>query len=180
MRGRNRRRPVRRSGPSPPPPAPPGTPPRRPASTPAGGPGERQGAGGHGGPGGVQAARRSNAGGGRIVEREQQESGRIVAKAKEQAAFLIDERGLTEAAEAEGRRIVQDALGEAADVRRGSDEYAADVLVHLEGEVVKALQSIRGGIELLAERRAPGGAAVDSQRYDEQPDVVAADRGSVR
>jgi cell division septum initiation protein DivIVA len=128
----------------------------------------------------VQSARRINAEGERILERAQQESERIVAKAQEQAAFLIDERGLTEAAEAEGRRIVQDALGEAADVRRGSDEYAADVLVHLEGEVVKALQSIRGGIELLAERRAPVGAAVDSQRYDEQPDVVAADRGSVR
>jgi cell division septum initiation protein DivIVA len=128
----------------------------------------------------VQSARRINAEGERILERAQQESERIVAKAQEQAAFLIDERGLTEAADAERRRIIQDALGEAADVRRGSDEYAADVLVHLEGEVVKALQSIRGGIELLAERRAPVGAAVDSQRYDEQPDVVAADRGSVR
>jgi cell division septum initiation protein DivIVA len=128
----------------------------------------------------VQSARRINAEGERILERAQQESERIVAKAQEQAAFLIDERGLTEAADAEGRRIIQDALGEAADVRRGSDEYAADVLVHLEGEVVKALQSIRGGIELLDERRGPVGAAVDSQPYDEQPDVVAADRGSVR
>ncbi len=45
---------------------------------------------------------------------------------------------------------------------------------------MKALQSIRGGIELLDERRGPVGAAVDSQPYDEQPDVVADDRGSVR
>jgi len=128
----------------------------------------------------VQSARRINAEGERILERAQQESERIVTKAQEQAAFLIDDRGLTEAAEAEGRRIVHDALAEAADVRRGSDEYAADVLVHLEGEVVKVLQSIRRGIELLDERRAPAEEAADGQPYDDDLDVVATDRGSVR
>jgi len=128
----------------------------------------------------VQSARRITAEGERILERAQQESERIVAKAQEQAAFLIDERGLTEASEAEGRRVIHDALAEAADVRRGSDEYAADVLVHLEGEVVKALQSIRRGIELLDERRLPAEDAADGQPYHEEPDVVAADRGSVR
>jgi hypothetical protein len=128
----------------------------------------------------VQSARRINAEGERILERAQQESERIVAKAQEQATFLIDERGLTEAAGAEGRGIVHDALAEAADVRRGSDEYAADVLVHLEGEVVKVLQSIRRGIELLDERRGPAVDAADGHPRDEQPDVVAADRGSVR
>jgi hypothetical protein len=128
----------------------------------------------------VQSARRINAEGERILERAQQESERIIAKAQEQAAFLIDERGLTEAAEAEGRRIVEDALAEAADVRRGSDEYAADVLVHLEGEIVKALQSIRRGIEMLDERRVP---AVDQSRGeldDEDPEAPARDPGSGR
>jgi hypothetical protein len=128
----------------------------------------------------VQSARRINAEGERILERAQQESERIVAKAQEQAAYLIDERGLAEAAEAEGRRIVADALAESDDVRRGSDEYAADVLVHLEGEVVKALQSIRRGIELLDERRAPVGEAVDDPPDDEDLDAVAGARGSLR
>jgi hypothetical protein len=128
----------------------------------------------------VQSARRINAEGERILERAQQESERIVAKAQEQAAFLIDERGLTEAAEAEGRRIVADALAEADDVRRGSDEYAADVLVRLEGEVVKALQSIRRGIELLDERRAPAEDAAEVQLNDDDPDVVTTGRGSER
>lgn len=128
----------------------------------------------------VQSARRINAEGERILERAQQESERIVAKAQEQAAFLIDERGLTEAAEAEGRRIVGDALAEAADVRRGSDEYAADVLVRLEGEVVKTLQSIRRGIELLDERRPPAEETDEGEPYDEDVDVGAAARGSGR
>jgi hypothetical protein len=128
----------------------------------------------------VQSARRINAEGERILERAQQESERIVAKAQEQAAFLIDERGLAEAAEAEGRRIVEDALTEAADIRRGSDAYAADVLVHLEGEIVKALQSIRRGIEMLDERRVPAEAAASGQPHDEDVDAVATDRGPVR
>jgi hypothetical protein len=127
----------------------------------------------------IQSARRINAEGERILERAQQESERIVAKAQEQAAFLIDERGLTETAEAEGRQIVADAAAEADDVRRGSDEYAAEVLINLEGEVVKALQSIRRGIELLNERHAPADVA-DGQPYDEDPDVVAVGRGSAR
>jgi len=128
----------------------------------------------------VQSARRINAEGERILERAQQESERIVAKAQEQAAFLIDERGLTEVAEADGRRIVDEALAESAEIRRGSDEYAADVLVHLEGEVVKALQSIRAGIELLDQRRAPVPDTADGQPYDEDLDVVASDRGLAR
>lgn len=128
----------------------------------------------------VQSARRINAEGERILERAQQESERIVAKAQEQAAFLIDERGLTEAAEAEGRRIVEDALVESAEVRRGSDEYAADVLVGLEGEVVKVLQSIRRGIELLDERRTQAVDAAEGQPFDEDPDIGATDRGLAR
>ncbi len=132
----------------------------------------------------VQSARRINAEGERILERAQQESERIVAKAQEQAAFLIDERGLTESAEAEGRGIVEAALAEAADIRRGADEYAADVLVHLEGEIVKALQSIRRGIEMLDERNVPEEAAAVAEPYDERSPTprppIAAPRGDLR
>jgi hypothetical protein len=128
----------------------------------------------------IQSARRINAEGERILERAQQESERIVAKAQEQAAFLIDERGLTETAEAEGRQIVAEASAEADDVRRGSDEYATEVLVNLEGEVVKALQSIRRGIELLDERRATAEDVAAGEPPDEVPNVVALGRGSAR
>ena len=48
----------------------------------------------------VQSARRINAEGERILERANQEAERIVARAREQATQLIDEQGLTEAAEA--------------------------------------------------------------------------------
>jgi cell division septum initiation protein DivIVA len=101
----------------------------------------------------VRAAKRINSEGERIIEKAQEEAERIVARAQEQAAFLIDERGLTQQAEAESRRIIGEAQDEAEEVRRGADEYAVGVLVGLEGEVVKTLQSIKKGITLLDERR---------------------------
>ena len=102
----------------------------------------------------VRAAKRINAEGERIIEKAQDEAERIVAKAQEQAAFLIDERGLTQAAEALSRQIIADAHDDADEIRRGADEYAVGVLVGLEGDVVKTLQSIKKGIAMLDERRA--------------------------
>ena len=57
----------------------------------------------------VRAAKRINSEGERIIEKAQEEAERIVGRAQEQAAFLIDERGLTQAAEAESRRIIDEA-----------------------------------------------------------------------
>ena len=41
-----------------------------------------------------------------VIEKAQEEAERIVARAQEQAAFLIDERGLTQAAMVESQRII--------------------------------------------------------------------------
>jgi regulator of protease activity HflC (stomatin/prohibitin superfamily) len=102
----------------------------------------------------VRAAKRINAEGERIIEKAQDEAERIVAKAQEQAAFLIDERGLTQAAEAQSREIIAEARRDGDDIRRGADDYAVSVLVSLEGDVERTLQSIKKGIALLDERLA--------------------------
>jgi hypothetical protein len=101
----------------------------------------------------VRAAKRINTEGERIMDKAQEEADRIIARAQEQAAFLIDERGLTKAADDESRRIIAKAEEDAREVRRGADEYAVNVLVGLEGDVVRTLQSIKKGIALLDERR---------------------------
>lgn len=116
----------------------------------------------------VRAAKRINAEGERIIEKAQDEAERIVGKAQEQAAFLIDERGLTHAAEGESDRIIGEARRDAEEIRRGADEYAVSVLVGLEGDVVKTLQSIKKGIALLDERRADLTGAPPAA--DEPPD----------
>jgi vacuolar-type H+-ATPase subunit H len=110
----------------------------------------------------VRQAKRINQDSDRILERAQEEGDRIIARAQEQAAFLIEERELTRAAEEKGRAIIADGHQQAEEIRRGADEYAASVLIRLEGEVVKALQSIKRGIALLDERHptpVPGPAA---------------------
>ena len=114
----------------------------------------------------VRAAKRINAEGERIMEKAQEEAERIVAKAQEQAAFLIDERGLTQTAGAQSREIISEAHHDADEIRRGADEYAVSVLVGLEGDVVKTLQSIKKGIELLDERRA----AIEADEAGGEPD----------
>ena len=115
----------------------------------------------------VRAAKRINAEGERIIEKAQDEAERIVAKAQEQAAFLIDERGLTQAAEAASLEIIGKAHGDADEIRRGADEYAVSVLVGLEGDVVKTLQSIKKGIAMLDERRTDLSAAPEPEPLDE-------------
>jgi regulator of protease activity HflC (stomatin/prohibitin superfamily) len=115
----------------------------------------------------VRAAKRINAEGERIIEKAQEEAERIVAKAQEQAAFLIDERGLTQAAEAQSRDIIAEAHSDAEEIRGGADEYAVSVLVGLEGDVEKTLQSIKKGIALLDERRSSlDGAGPDLEATD--------------
>jgi hypothetical protein len=100
----------------------------------------------------VRAAKRINDETERIVERAQEEAERILARAQEQAAFLIEERELTKAAEIKSAAIIAEGHREADEIRRGADDYAQSVLVRLEGECVKALQSIKRGLALLDER----------------------------
>jgi hypothetical protein len=100
----------------------------------------------------IRQAKRINEETTRLVERAQEEAERILARAQEQAAFLIEERELTRAAEIRSQQIIALGNSDAEDIRRGADQYAATVLVRLEGECVKALQSIRRGITMLDER----------------------------
>ncbi len=121
----------------------------------------------------VRAAKRINSEGERIIEKAQEEAERIVARAQEQAAFLIGERGLTEAADAESRRIIADAEDDGDSIRQGADEYAAGVLAALEAEVNRTLRGIERGIAMLDERRAayaPPPAVEDDGVAAEPPD----------
>ena len=123
----------------------------------------------------VRAAKRINAEGERIIEKAQEEAERIVARAQEQAAFLIGERGLTEAAMDESRRIIAEAETEADQVRGGADEYAAGVLAALETEVTRTLHGIERGIATLDERRASYATPVEVEPAEAPayaPDLV--------
>ncbi|MEP7360395.1 MAG: ATPase [Chloroflexota bacterium] len=121
----------------------------------------------------IRAAKRINEETDRIVERAQEESERILARAQEQAAFLIEERELTRAADIRSAEIIGDGQREADEIRRGADEYAQSVLVKLEGECIRALQSIKRGLALLDERHGD-----DEYNDGAQPEALAQPVGS--
>ena len=114
----------------------------------------------------VRAAKRINDETERIVERAQEEAERILARAQEQAAFLIEERELTKAAEIRSAEIIAEGQREADEIRRGADEYAQSVLVRLEGECIRALQSIKRGLALLDERHGDNGVGGELTEAD--------------
>jgi hypothetical protein len=119
----------------------------------------------------VRQAKRINQESERILDGAHEESERIVARAQEQAAFLIGERGLTEAAEIESARILEQARYDAEGIRQGADEYAVQVLAGLEGDLVRTLQSVQKGIAMLDERHAP----VVDDGVDGPPEAYAED-----
>jgi regulator of protease activity HflC (stomatin/prohibitin superfamily) len=114
----------------------------------------------------IRQAKRVNEETSRLVERAQEEAERILARAQEQAAYLIEEKELTRAAEIRSAQIIEDGRAESDEIRRGADAYAASVLVRLEGECVKALQSIRHGLALLDERHPQGTEGNGAGGYD--------------
>jgi len=109
----------------------------------------------------VSQARRVTEEAGRITERAREESEAIIARAQEQAARMLEERELVTMAKQRAGEIIETATREAAEIRRGADEYAAGVLIRLEGECIKALTSIKRGIEMLDERYRPPRPAGD-------------------
>lgn len=109
----------------------------------------------------IRQAKRVNQESERILERAQEEAEHIKARAQEQAAFLIGEQGLTLEAERRSQEMLQAAGEQSEETRRGADEYAASVLIRLEGECVKALQSIKRGLAMLDARRMPAGEVAD-------------------
>jgi len=105
----------------------------------------------------VRQARRITEEAGRITERSREEGDAIIARAQEQAAQMLEERELVRAAQQRAGELLEQAQLEAREVRRGADEYAAGVLIRLEGECIKALTSIKRGIDMLDDRHRPSG-----------------------
>ncbi len=88
----------------------------------------------------------------RITERAREEADQVLGRAQEQAAQMLEERELVKLAQQRAGELIDQANGEAVEIRRGADEYAAGVLIRLEGECIKALTSIKRGIDMLDER----------------------------
>lgn len=103
----------------------------------------------------VRQAKRITEEAARITERARDEGDQVIARAQEQAVQMLEERELVRMAQQRAAELIDQARAEAIEVRRGADEYAADVLIRLEGECIKALTSIKRGLDMLDDRQRP-------------------------
>ena len=127
----------------------------------------------------VAQARRVTEEATRITERAREEGDAVIARAQEQAARMLEEKELVQMAKQRAAEIIDTATREAADIRRGGDEYAAGVLIRLEGECIKALTSIKRGIDMLDERyRPPHPKTDDTAAIEVEPEPMGSATGS--
>ena len=100
----------------------------------------------------VRQARRINQEGDRVLTRARDEAEQIIGAAQEQAALLLQDQSILREAEAKSQELLDRAQGKSEETMRGADQYAADVLVRLESDLVKTLSIIKKSLEVLEER----------------------------
>jgi len=101
----------------------------------------------------VKQARRINQEGGRVLQNAREEADRIIAAAQEQAALLLQDSSILRDAEARSDGIEARAKQRAEETMRGADQYAADVLLRLQGDLDKTLSIVKRSLEMLEERK---------------------------
>ena len=100
----------------------------------------------------VRQARRINQESDRVLGKAREEAEGIIGAAQEQAALLLQDQSILREAEAKAQELLARAQGKSDETMRGADEYAADVLVRLESDLVKTLSIIKKSLEVLEER----------------------------
>lgn len=84
-----------------------------------------------------------------VLERARKEADRLMTEARTEAERLKDTHEISRIATTQAKEIVAQAEQNAAEMRRGADEYAMDVLARLENEVARAMTTIQKGREKL-------------------------------
>ena len=102
----------------------------------------------------VKQARRINQETDRVLAKAREEAEQIIGAGQEQAALLLQDQSILREAESRAHDILDKTQTKAEETMRGADQYAADVLVRLESDLVKTLSIIKKSLEVLEERRA--------------------------
>lgn len=100
----------------------------------------------------VRQARRVNQESDRVLGKAREEAEQIIAAAQEQAALLLQDQSILREAETKAQEMLDRAENKSDETMRGADQYAADVLVRLESDLVKTLSIIKKSLEMLEER----------------------------
>ncbi|HKW77657.1 MAG TPA: hypothetical protein VJQ09_01080 [Candidatus Limnocylindria bacterium] len=100
----------------------------------------------------VRQARRINQESDRVLGKAREEAEGIIGAAQEQAALLLQDQSILREAETKAQELLDQAHSKSDDTMRGADQYAADVLVRLESDLVKTLSIIKKSLEVIEER----------------------------
>ena len=101
----------------------------------------------------VKQARRINQESDRVITKAREEAEQIIGAAQEQAALLLQDQSILREAESRAQDLLDRMQSKADETMRGADQYAADVLVRLESDLVKTLSIIKKSLEVLEERK---------------------------
>jgi vacuolar-type H+-ATPase subunit H len=101
----------------------------------------------------VKQARRLVQESDRVVAKAREEGEQIIGAAQEQAALLLQDQSILRDAESRVGEMEKQAQTKADETMRGADQYASDVLIRLESDLVKTLSIVKKSLEVLEERR---------------------------
>ena len=85
-----------------------------------------------------------------ILKQAQSEAEKIVTMARERAEYMINQEGILTVAKERGEQMLSDAQRDAQTTRSEIEQYAVDVLGHLEQQLEQQLHQVRNGLQELA------------------------------
>jgi len=94
----------------------------------------------------VKKAKRTNQERDRIIAQAHEEAARMVDLKRDEAAAMVSEHELTQAAEERAATIVERAKRDVESLRADADEYVIQVLDNLGTDLERALKEVRNGI----------------------------------
>jgi cell division septum initiation protein DivIVA len=85
----------------------------------------------------------------RILAQAQEEANRTLALARERSEQLIERDAIVQDAHARAEQIAREASANIDNIRAEADQYAVDVLTHLELDLDRILVQVRNGIQTM-------------------------------
>ncbi len=85
----------------------------------------------------------------RLLQEAQREASRINTSAAQRADQMVQEHALVRQAQARAEALVREAEQHAAQIRKAADEYVAEVMEKLEGQLMRAVATVKKGLETL-------------------------------
>ncbi len=85
----------------------------------------------------------------RLLQEAQREASRIGSAAAQRADKMLQTHELVQQAQARAQAMVREAEQRALQIRKAADDYAAEVMEKLEGQLMRIVATVKKGLEAL-------------------------------